>query len=74
LLPIDERAGRAVAQERGLAVRGTLGVLVEARLSNVLHELRPVLDSLVAEGFRIAPALIRQALASVGESAEAEDS
>ena len=41
LVLIDERAGRAVAQGRGLAVRGTLGVLVQARQLNVLPALKP---------------------------------
>ena len=63
-----------MAQERGLAVRGTLGVLVQARQSNVLPALKPVLDALVAEGFRIAPGLIRQALAYVGEGVATEES
>ena len=67
LLLIDERVGRAVAQERRLTVRATLGVLVQARESSVLPALKPVLDALVAEGFRIAPALVRQALEHVGE-------
>jgi hypothetical protein len=67
LLLIDEPAGRKRAQERGLAARGTLGVLVEARKWGVHPSLKPVLDALTAEGFRIAPALVRDALAYVGE-------
>ena len=73
LLLIDERLGRAVAQERRLAVRGTLGVLVQARQSGLLPALKPVLDALNAEGFRIAPALVRQALEQVGETSGAGD-
>src|SRR6266545_2657220 len=69
-LLIDERVGRKVAAARGIAVRGTLGVLVQARQTGALPALRPVLDALVSEGFRVAPALMRAALSRIGERAE----
>jgi predicted nucleic acid-binding protein len=67
VLLIDERAGRAVAEGRGLSVRGTPGVLVQARLQGSLPALKPVLEALVAEGFRIAPQLVAEAPRRVGE-------
>lgn len=67
LLLIDERAGRAVARARGVTVRGTVGVLVRAKLAGHIPLLEPVLASLVQQGFRVAPVLVREALREVGE-------
>ena len=68
LLLIDEQAGRIVAEQRGLLVRGTLGVLVQALEAGALPALRPVLDALAAEGFRLSPLLVAEALRRVGEA------
>ena len=67
LLLIDERAGRVVAERRGLLVRGTLGVLVQLRETGALTALKPVVDALAAEGFRVSPVLIAEVLGRVGE-------
>jgi uncharacterized protein len=67
VLLIDERKGRAAARERGLNVRGTLGVLVEARRAGHVPLLGAMLDALRSQGFRVAPALVSEALRQVGE-------
>ena len=36
MLLIDEEEGRTVARRRGLAVRGTLGMLIEAYRANLI--------------------------------------
>jgi predicted nucleic acid-binding protein len=67
VLLIDERKGRAVARARGLTVRGTLGVLVEARRLGHIASLRIAIDALRAQGFGVAPVLVSEALRQVGE-------
>ena len=66
-LLIDERAGRAVAQARGIHVRGTIGVLIRARELRLIVALRPLLAELARQGFRLAPHIAAAALRAVGE-------
>lgn len=67
LVLIDERKGRTVAKRLGLRVRGTLGVLVEAKRCGHLGLVGPVLDRIVAAGFRISDAVKGEILRSAGE-------
>lgn len=65
----DDAALRRVCLAEQLPLVGTVGVLVRARLDGKLSALKPLLDQLVATGFRLDPAgaVYRGALARVGE-------
>lgn len=68
LLLIDERIGRKVAQQRGLAYTGLVGVLIEAKRRGYLPAVRPLLDDLFTKaGFRISLRLRKHTLTLAGE-------
>lgn len=67
LLLIDERSGRAVAQELGLSVTGTAAVIGLARQRGLIDSARQVFAALHASDFRIAPAVIQAVLDRCGE-------
>jgi len=67
LLLIDERAGRAVAQELGLTVAGTAAVIGLARRRDLIASARDVFAALHASDFRIAPAVIQAVLDRCGD-------
>jgi predicted nucleic acid-binding protein len=67
LLLMDERAGRAVAQERGLRVAGTAAVIGMAKSCGLIPSARAVFARLHASDFRISAAVIETILRRVGE-------
>ena len=65
---IDERDARQVAQQLGLRVLGTVGILTWAKQNNKLSSLQATLDELRDKGnFRISQKLYERALSVVGE-------
>lgn len=67
LLADDHRA-REVARARGLAVIGTLGVLVLAKRAGLVRAVAPLIDSLRAGGQRLSHAAVADVLALAGEA------
>src|SRR5689334_21439896 len=55
---IDERRGRMVAQTMGLAVTGTVGILLRAKNLGMLQAIRPCFDAMQAYGIWLSDRLI----------------
>ena len=68
LLLMDERAGRAVAQELGLKVAGTAAVIGMAKSRGLIGSATEVFSRLHGSDFRISAEVIRAILKRVGES------
>ena len=65
---IDEHRGRNVAERAGLRVTGVLGILLLAKNQGLLMEIRPVLDDLIAVGFRLDASLYQRMITLAGEA------
>lgn len=65
---IDDRRARAVAETLGLAVVGTVGVIVAAKRLSLIDAVRPTLQAMIAAGFYVAPSVVDRALAQSGEA------
>jgi predicted nucleic acid-binding protein len=64
---IYEQAGRRAARSRGLAVTGTLGVLLAAKQAGLIERLDVVLGRLQAEGFHMGADLMADLLRAAEE-------
>ena len=67
LLIMDERAGRAVAKEKGLHVIGTAAIIGQAKKQGLIASARETFEVLHASDFRISAAVINLVLVSVNE-------
>ena len=67
LVILDENKGRQRATKIGLKVKGTLGVLLEAKEEGLIVAIKPLLIQLRANGIRLSESLINKVLHEAGE-------
>lgn len=62
-LLIDERKGRQEAINQGINITGLLGVLIEAKIKQLIPSVKPLLDDLIIiANFRVSEQLYQQIL------------
>lgn len=67
ILILDDKKARRVAQQIGLKVIGTAGMLLRAKRQGIITEIKPLLTALIQADFRISNAIIQEALRLAGE-------
>lgn len=67
---LDDRKARHIARELGLRPIGTVGLILRAKQRGIMPACKPLLDALVAAGFRLSESLYQEALRLAGEGEE----
>lgn len=66
---LDDRKARRIASTLGIAVTGTLGILVQAKAAGLLPSMSGAIATLESHGIWLDKAIVRQALSLAGEAA-----
>lgn len=67
LLIIDDFKGRKYAERLGIKITGTLGVIIDAKLSGHIESVKPMLDKIKKTDFRLTAELERRTLEKSNE-------
>ena len=66
---LDEKKARRIAAHiYNLSVKGTAGLLVEAKRRNLIQAVKPCLDGMIQGGYFLGPNLVSSCLDAAGES------
>jgi predicted nucleic acid-binding protein len=64
---LDDLAARRCATSLGIATQGTLGMLLVAKQSGMIPEVRPLIHALRQAGFYMSDKLVQRVLRAAGE-------
>lgn len=64
---LDDRKAREAAQRLHIPVTGTVGLILKAKQNGLIAAIRPLLDALQINGFRISQELREEAFRIAGE-------
>ena len=64
---LDDYKARQVAEQLGLDITGTIGVIIKAKLNGVIPSIIPYLEKISHTDFRITDDLKEQAMKEAGE-------
>jgi predicted nucleic acid-binding protein len=67
LLIMDDFKGRKYAEQLGIKITGTLGVIIDAKLSGLINSVKPLLDKIEKTDFRLTSELKRRTLEKSNE-------
>jgi predicted nucleic acid-binding protein len=67
LLILDEKKGRKIAEELGIEIIGSLGVLIKAKDKGIIKSIKEVLALIEKTNFRISEAIKKKLLNEAGE-------
>jgi len=67
-LLIDDLAARRLAQSLGIPIIGSLGLLLRAKQRGLVSAVRPLLETMQTEEFRISDDLFSEILMAAEES------
>jgi predicted nucleic acid-binding protein len=64
---LDDRRARNEAKSRKLKVISSIDILLQAKFSGVIYQIKPVLAGFIKTGFRLSKELYREILLKAGE-------